>query len=107
MKLTYEQAALLLCRLPKIGPRTAKKLIDHLSDPQEAFSSRLHILEKINGLGESHRIALAQWKAALPFLEEVDAKQQLMDGLWTKWLCVDPPPVFSKKEQSIGTTLEC
>lgn len=56
MKLTYEQAALLLCRLPKIGPRTAKKLIDHLSDSQEAFSNRPDTLEKINGLGESHRL---------------------------------------------------
>ena len=107
MKLTYEQAALLLCRLPKIGPRTAKKLIDHLSDPQEAFSSRLHILEKINGLGESHRIALAQWKAALPLLkaeEQWMQKQQLMAmayGQSTYPLplsyTVDPPPVFFQK----------
>ena len=66
MNLTLEQAALLLARLPKIGPRTAKKLIDHFKDSLEIFSARPDKLLKINGLGESHLKSIRYWEAIFP-----------------------------------------
>ena len=78
MNLTYKQAALLLTRLPKIGPRTAKKLLDHFPDPARLFTAPSAKLLEINGLGESHLQAIGRWKTLLPLLkkEEKEIKKQ-------------------------------
>ena len=78
MHLTYKQAALLLTRLPKIGSRTAKKLLDHFPDPARLFTAPSAKLLKINGLGESHLQAMGRWKTLLPLLkkEENEIKKQ-------------------------------
>lgn len=79
MNLTYKQAALLLTRLPKIGPRTAKKLLDHFPHPARLFTTPPAKLLKINGLGESHLQAMGRWKTLLPLLkkEEKEIKNRV------------------------------
>ena len=90
MNLTHKQAALLLTRLPKIGPRTAKKLLDHFSDPARLFTAPPAKLLKINGLGGSHLQAMGRWKTLLPLLkkEEKEIKKTGFKGasLWGKHL---------------------
>ena len=104
MNLTYKQAALLLTRLPKIGPRTAKKLMDHFADPVKLFKAPSAKLLKINGLGESHLQAIRSWKALLPQLkkEEKEIKKHRLnvqaygEGTFPLPLSftVDPPVAF-------------
>lgn len=107
MNLTFEQAALLLARLPKIGPRTAKKLIDHFKDSREIFSARPDKLLKINGLGESHLKSIRHWEAIFPQVvkEEEEIKKQAL-SLNTYGsnayplplsFTADPPTVFFQK----------
>ena len=107
MNLTLEQAALLLARLPKIGPRTAKKLIDHFKDSRDIFSARPDKLLKINGLGESHLKSIRHWEAIFPRVvkEEEEIKKQAL-SLNTYGsnayplplsFTADPPIVFFQK----------
>lgn len=61
MTLTSQQAALLLSRIPKIGLRTAKKLIDHCKSAKSVLDTPTSKLLKINGIGPSHIKELSFW----------------------------------------------
>ena len=70
MPLTSLQAALLFCRLPKLGPRSVKKLIDHSGDVKNALQQNPDKLLEISGIGKSHLKEISQWKAVLPKLKK-------------------------------------
>ena len=70
MDLTSLQAALLFCRLPNLGPRSAKKLIDECGSAQKALQEKPSNLLKINGIGNSHLAGISQWKSIFPQLEK-------------------------------------
>ena len=74
MTLTHKQAALLLTRLPKIGSRTAKKLIDHYRTPQKLFTDKAIQRAKIRGIGQLHLQAFNNWKDYLPQLKTEEKK---------------------------------
>ena len=104
MNLTYKQAALLLSRLPKIGPRTAKKLIDHFPDLARLFTLPSAKLLRINGLGKSHLQAIRSWETQMPQLKK-EEKEIIKHGLKVQAygeftfplplsFTVDPPTTF-------------
>ena len=70
MDLTSLQAALLLCRLANLGPRSAKKLIDECGSAQRVFQEKPSNLLKINGIGNSHLAGISQWESVIPQLEK-------------------------------------
>ena len=80
MTLTSQQAALLLCRIPNLGPRRIKKLIDHCDGAKNVLKATLDKLLQINGVGPSHIKYLEGWKAHLPQLkkEEKVVQQHLL-----------------------------
>ena len=94
MNLTYKQAALLLSRLPKIGPRTAKKLIDHFPDLARLFTLPSAKLLRINGLGKSHLQAIRSWETQMPQLlkrRKRDHKTRFKGAsLWRVYLSFTP-----------------
>lgn len=77
MKLTSQQASLLLCKLPKIGPITAKKLVDAFPSPQNIFQATEKQLLTIEGIGMTHintiKAGLKQLKTI--FEEEIKGTQ--------------------------------
>ena len=74
MTLTSQQAALLLCRIPNLGPRRIKKLIDHCDGAKNVLKATLDKLLKINGVGPSHIKYLEGWKAHLPQLKKEEKR---------------------------------
>lgn len=107
MTLTPHQAALLLCRIPNLGARSLKKLIDHCNGALPLLASSSTKLLQINGIGPSHLRYLSAWKAYLPQLkkeEEMIKKQQLQAFAYgekeyplTLSHTADPPTVFFQK----------
>ena len=74
MTLTSQQAALLLCRIPNLGPRRIKKLIDHCDGAKNVLKATLDKLLQINGVGPSHIKYLERWKAHLPQLKKEEKR---------------------------------
>ena len=68
MTLTSQQAALLLCCIPNLGPRSIKKLIDHCNGANNVLKAPIDKLLEINGIGPSHLKHLRNWK---PYLAQV------------------------------------
>lgn len=54
MTLTSQQAALLLCCIPNLGPRRIKKLIDHCNGATNVLKATEYKLLEIYGIGPSH-----------------------------------------------------
>lgn len=107
MELTSLQAALLFCRLPNLGPRSAKKLIDECGSAKNILQEESSKLLKINGIGQSHLAGISQWKSVLPQLEKEEKflqKKKLTPFVYgqkdypiTLTHINDPPPVFFQK----------
>ena len=107
MTLTSQQAALLLCRIPNLGSRRIKKLIDHCDGAKNVLKSSTDKLLQINGVGPSHIKYLKGWKAYLPQVkkeEEWIKSQGLKPFIYHDKnypLCLthtaDPPIVFFQK----------
>ncbi|MGB1449275.1 MAG: DNA-processing protein DprA [Flavobacteriaceae bacterium] len=66
MTLTSQQAALLLCRIPKLGLRSCKKLIDHFGSAKKVLEAPVNKLLQVSGIGPSHLRQIATWKTYLP-----------------------------------------
>lgn len=73
MTLTSQQAALLLCCIPNLGPRRIKKLIDHCSGATNVLKATVDKLLEINGIGPSHLKHLRNWK---PYLAQVKKEEK-------------------------------
>jgi len=107
MTLTSQQAALLLCRIPNLGPRRIKKLIDHCDGAKNVLKATLDKLLQINGVGPSHIKYLEGWKAHLPQLKKEEKRiksqglkpfiYQEKDYPLTLTHTADPPTVFFQK----------
>ena len=68
MTLTSQQAALLLCCIPNLGPRRIKKLIDHCNSAINVLEAPIDKLLEINGIGPSHLKHIRSWK---PYLDDL------------------------------------
>lgn len=107
MSITSHQAALLLCRLPKVGSLTAKKLIDQQGSPLKVLEAKLFELKKIRGIGPSQLASLQNWTSYLSAITEEETfmtKQQLKAFVYgqkhyptTLAHTADPPTVFFQK----------
>lgn len=107
MTLTSQQAALLLCCIPNLGPRRIKKLIDQCNGARNVLQSPAVKLLEINGIGPSHLKYLRQWKQYLTAVkkEEKRSKEQGLElfiyGEENYPLALthtaDPPIVFFQK----------
>ena len=73
MTLTSQQAALLLCCIPNLGPRSIKKLIDHCNGANNVLKAPIDKLLEINGIGPSHLKHLRRWK---PYLTDVKKEEK-------------------------------
>jgi len=115
MILTLQQAALLLCCIPNLGPRRIKKLIDHCSGATNVLKVTVDKLLEINGIGPSHLKHLRNWK---PYLAQVKKEEKRIKAQGLKLFIygeenyplalshtADPPTVFFKKGKLIGETL--
>ena len=80
MTLTHQQAALLLCCVPNLGPRHIKKLIDHCKGVNNVLQSPPDKLLEIKGIGRSHLNNLRQWKQYLPQVKK-EEKRAVQMGL--------------------------
>ena len=65
MTLTSQQIALLLVKIPKMGPITIKKLFDHFKNLENILKAKEDKLLKINGIGRSHILEINRWKTYL------------------------------------------
>ena len=73
MTLTSQQAALLLCCIPNLGPRSIKKLIDHCNGANNVLKAPIDKLLEINGIGTSFLKYLRRWK---PYLTDVKKEEK-------------------------------
>ena len=73
MTLTSQQAALLLCCIPNLGPRRIKKLIDHCSGATNVLKVTVDKLLEINVICPSHLKHLRNWK---PYLAQVKKEEK-------------------------------
>lgn len=107
MSITPQQLALLLARLPKIGPLKVKQLIDGLKGRENVLEATKDNLLKIKGIGPSHWKEISQWKKHLSRVVEEEkflqkARLQLFaygDAHYPITLqnTADPPTVFFQK----------
>jgi ERCC4-type nuclease len=65
MTLTSQQAALLLCCIPNLGPRRIKKIIGHCGGATNVLKVTVDKLLEINGIDPSHLKHLRNWKSCL------------------------------------------
>jgi len=107
MTLTSQQAALLLCSIPNLGPRRIKKLIDHCNGASNVLKVSIDKLLEINGIGSSHLKHLRFWKQ---YLAAVKKEEKRGKELGLKFFIygeenyplalshtADPPIVFFQK----------
>ena len=107
MTLTLQQAPLLLCCIPNLGPRRIKKLIDHCSGATNVLKVTVDKLLEINGIGPSHLKHLRNWK---PYLAQVKKEEKRIKAQGLKLFIygeenyplalshtADPPTVFFQK----------
>ena len=107
MTLTSQQAALLLCSIPNLGPRRIKKLIDQCNGASNVLKVSIDKLLEINGIGPSHLKYLGQWEQYLAAVkkEEKRCKEQGLQLFiygeenypLTLTHTADPPIVFFPK----------
>lgn len=109
MTLTPQQAALLLCRIPHLGARTIKKLVDcggSTSKVLQDNSIKKLIESQLNLRQKAH---LKQWKKELPLVEAEEKflqKNELTTLVYGEdtfpsslSFTADPPPILFQKGQ--------
>lgn len=107
MSITSQQLALLLHRLPKIGPLKTKQLIDLFNGRENILKVNKDNLLKIKGIGPSHWKEISQWEKHLSAVRKEEkflqkANLQLFaygDAHYPVTLqnTADPPTVFFQK----------
>jgi len=107
MTLTSQQAALLLCCIPNLGPRRIKKLIDQCNGAINVLEAPIDKLLEINGIGPSHLKHIRSWKPYLADLKKEGKRIKEQDlklfiyGEENYPLALshtaDPPTVFFQK----------
>lgn len=107
MTLTPQQAALLLCRIPHIGARTIKKLIDDSGGATKALEDKRLKRLKNSFLNLRQQAHIKQWKKGLSLVNEEEKfikKEELTTLIYGEntypnslSFTADPPPILFQK----------